>query len=116
MTDNRRRMPNDRSGITHKFVIGSVKGYITANTYPDTGELGEIFVKLDQQGSTVSGFTDAWSIAVSMLLQTGTPLTTIIKKFRGMAFEPEGLTDNPEIPGVPSPPQYVCCCLGLRFW
>lgn len=115
----RRRMPNDRTGTTHKFAIGAgedrVKGYITANTYPDTGKLGEVFVKMSDQGSQISGFCDAWSIAVSMLLQSGTPVETIVKKFRGMAFEPEGMTGNPDIPIVKSPIDYVCRWLELRF-
>ena len=114
----RRRMPVDREGLTHKFVIRdtdeSHKGYVTVGFYEDRS-VGEIFVKMDRQGSQVSGFVDAWAIAVSMLLQTGTSLQTVCEKFRGSAFRPSGLTDNQEIRVAKSPIDYIVRWLQLKF-
>jgi ribonucleoside-diphosphate reductase alpha chain len=114
----RRHLPVERPGFTHKFAFRTtesrVKGYITVGLYDD-GMPGEIFVKMDQQGSAVSGFVDAWAIAVSMLLQTGTSLETICNKFRGMSFEPNGMTENDKIRIARSPIDYVCRWLEMRF-
>lgn len=103
-------MPPERHGLTFKFKIGAgkdeVKGYITANNYED-GTLGEIFIKMDKQGSQVSGFCDAWAISVSMLLQAGMDPMEIARKFKGMSFEPAGITGNPAIPFAKSPIDYV---------
>ena len=110
----RYKMPRERSGITHKFTINGVKGYLTVGQYEDGG-LGEIFVKMDKQGSQVSGFVDAWAIAVSMMLQVGVPLSEIIAKFRGMHFEPSGMTGVPEIRFAQSPIDYVVRWLDMRF-
>lgn len=95
----RERLPAERPGITHAFTIfspppergghGTVKGYVTVNYYED-GRIGEVFLKLDAQGSAISGLCDAWSIAVSMLLQSGTPAEKIVEKFRGARFQPAG--------------------------
>lgn len=112
----RHKMPVERSGPTHKFRIGGDdgKGYVTANTWDD-GVVGEIFVKMDKQGSVVSGFVDAWAISVSMLLQVGVPLETIIAKFKGHRFEPSGYTENPDIRIATSPIDYIVRWLELRF-
>lgn len=110
----RNRLPSERSSITHKFKIGEHKGYLSVGFYPDGG-VGEIFVKMDQQGSQVSGFADAWSIAVSLLLQTGTPLEDICKKFKATRFEPAGLTGNPNIRCAQSPIDYIVRYLEGRF-
>lgn len=105
--DKREKLPKERAGVTHRFLIGGQhKGYITIGLYED-GRVGEIFVKMDRQGSQVSGFVDAWSIAVSMLLQMGMPLKQICEKFRGSRFEPEGFTDNPDIQIAQSPIDYI---------
>ena len=113
----RERLPAERRGITHKFVIHAKedhKGYVTVGLYPD-GRLGEIFVKMDKQGSDVSGFIDAWAIAVSLLLQTGTPLQVIVDKFKNMRFEPAGMTDTHAIRFAESPVSYICRWLEKRF-
>lgn len=117
MTATRERLPAERRGITHKFVIRakeSHKGYVTVGLYPD-GRLGEIFVKMDKQGSDVSGFIDAWAIAISLLLQTGTPLQVIVDKFKNMRFEPAGMTDTHAIRFAESPVSYICRWLEKRF-
>lgn len=110
----RRKLPETRDSLTRKFKIGEHKGYITVGFYED-GKLGEIFVKMDRQGSQVSGFIDAWAIAVSMLLQSGTPIETICAKFKSMSFEPSGLTGDPEIPFAKSPIDFVSRWLEVRF-
>lgn len=110
MTAIRERLPAERESITHKFVIHSEehhKGYVTVGLYPD-GRAGEIFVKMAKQGSNISGFIDAWAIAVSMLLQTGTPLQVIVAKFKNMGFEPSGLTETDGIRFAKSPVSYIC--------
>lgn len=89
-------LPDDRWGRSHRFDIGGQTGYITYGLYPD-GRLGEVFFKTAKTGSTLSGFLDAVAISVSIGLQYGIPLSVFIGKFRGMAFPPDGLTDNPEI-------------------
>ncbi|KKN20758.1 hypothetical protein LCGC14_0932240 [marine sediment metagenome] len=111
----RERLPPERDSITKKFYVGpgeDGEGYLIVGMYPD-GRVGEIFVSMDKQGSTVSGFIDCWSIAVSMLLQLGVPLKTIVQKFRGMQFKPAGITQDEFI--AKSPVDYVCCWLAKRF-
>jgi len=116
--NNRRKLPNERDALTHRFTVGGGeernKGYVTVGLYED-GTPGELFVKLDQQGSQASGFVDAWAIAVSMLLQTGTSLQTICDKFRGMSFLPSGMTGNTQIPIAKSPIDYIVRWLEGRF-
>ena len=84
----------------------------------DTGQLGEIFLKLGKQGSTLAGVMDAFSIAVSVGLQYGVPLETFVKKFSYMRFEPEGITGNPEIPFAKSMPDYIMRWVAaiIRTW
>lgn len=114
----RRRLPAERRAVTHAFAIhtseGRHKGYVTVGLYDD-GTVGEVFLKLDQQGSQVSGFCDAWSIAVSMLLQTGTSLEVVCRKFRSMRFEPSGRTETPGIRVADSPVDYAARYLEHRF-
>lgn len=112
-------MNSERTGVTHKFHVGdarddSVKGYVTANLFDD-GTVGEIFVKMSKQGSKTSGFIDAWAIAVSMLLQTGTPLVEVVSKFKGMRFSPSGFTGHPNIRMAQSPIDYIVRWLEWRF-
>jgi len=117
----RYRLPRERSGWTHHFTIlamegeqpVSVDGYITVNTYED-GKPGEIFVKMERQGSQSSGFIDAWAISVSMLLQLGVPLETVLRKFEHMRFEPSGRIKNSSELAL-SPIDYVCKWLRGRF-
>jgi len=78
------------------FAVGGAEGYVTAGNYPDDG-LGEIFVKMSKQGSTLSGVMDAFSMAISIALQYGVPLETYVSKFVNMRFEPSGMTDDPDV-------------------
>ncbi|GGB94721.1 vitamin B12-dependent ribonucleotide reductase [Cellulomonas carbonis] len=92
----RKRLPRQRESVTTSFTVGGADGYITAGTYPGDG-LGELFLKLGKQGSTLAGVMDAFSIAVSVALQYGVPLETYVQKFTNMRFEPAGMTDDPDI-------------------
>src|SRR5205807_8944561 len=92
----RKRLPKGRPGITTSFTVGGAEGYMTANSYPDDG-LGEVFLKMSKQGSTLAGMMDAFSIAVSVGMQYGVPLETYVSKFTNMRFEPAGLTDDPDV-------------------
>ncbi len=92
----RKRMPKSRPSLTTRFTVGGAEGFMTAGTYPEGG-LGEVFLKLGKQGSTLAGVMDAFSIAVSVGLQYGVPLETYIEKFTNLRFEPAGLTDDPDI-------------------
>ena len=92
----RRKMPKSRASKTTRFTVAGAKGYMTAGSYDD-GALGEIFLKLGKQGSTLAGVMDAFSIAVSIGLQYGVPLETYVEKFTNLRFEPAGLTDDPDV-------------------
>jgi len=92
---------------------GDLKGYITTGHYPDGG-VGEVFLKMDRQGGAISGFCDAWSIAVSLLLQVGVSLEAICEKFRGSRFSPDGRTDTPGIRYTTSPIDYAVRYLHRR--
>ncbi len=92
----RKRLPKSRPSITTSFTVGGAEGYMTAGSYPDDG-LGEVFLKLGKQGSTLAGVMDAFSMAISISLQYGVPLETYVQKFTNMKFEPAGLTDDPDI-------------------
>ncbi len=111
----RRRMPQTRQSITHKFSIGGHEGYITAGTYED-GTLGEIFLTdIGKEGSTLRGMMNSFATAISIALQYGVPLETLVEKFSFMRFEPEGITQNPEIPFAKSMPDYIMRWLASRF-
>ena len=92
----RRRLPKKRPSETISFTVGGAEGYLTAGSYPDDG-LGEIFVKLGKQGSTLSGVMDAFSMSISVGLQYGIPLEFYVSKFSNLRFEPAGMTDDPDI-------------------
>ncbi|MDQ3760318.1 MAG: vitamin B12-dependent ribonucleotide reductase [Actinomycetota bacterium] len=92
----RKRLPKKRPSETVSFTVGGAEGYLTAGCYPDDG-LGEIFVKMSKQGSTLAGVMDAFSMAISIALQYGVPLETYVSKFVNMRFEPAGMTDDPDI-------------------
>ncbi|MCL3818962.1 vitamin B12-dependent ribonucleotide reductase [Aeromicrobium wangtongii] len=92
----RRRLPKSRQAITTSFSVGGAEGYMTSGAHED-GSLGEIFLKLGKQGSTLAGMMDAFSIAISISLQYGVPLETFVSKFTNMKFEPAGLTDDPDV-------------------
>ncbi|HWM57186.1 MAG TPA: vitamin B12-dependent ribonucleotide reductase [Pseudonocardia sp.] len=92
----RKRLPKKRPSETVSFTVGGAEGYLTAGSYPDDG-LGEIFVKLGKQGSTLSGVMDAFSMSISVGLQYGIPLEFYVSKFSNLRFEPAGMTDDPDI-------------------
>ncbi|MDC3002156.1 vitamin B12-dependent ribonucleotide reductase [Actinomycetota bacterium] len=92
----RRRLPKSRPSRTTSFSVAGAEGYLTAGSYED-GELGEVFLKLGKQGSTLAGVMDAFSIAISIAMQYGVPLEAFVSKFVNMRFEPAGMTDDPDI-------------------
>ena len=111
----RRRMPRERQSLTHKFSIGGHEGYITAGMYED-GTVGEIFLTdIGKEGSTLRGMMNAFATSISVGLQYGVPLETLVRKFSYMRFEPEGITQNPEIPFAKSMPDYIMRWLASRF-
>ncbi len=111
----RKRMPRERQSITHKFSIGGHEGYITAGMYED-GTVGEIFLTdIGKEGSTLRGMMNSFATAISIALQYGVPLETLVQKFSYMRFEPEGITGNPEIPFAKSMPDYIMRWLASRF-
>jgi ribonucleoside-diphosphate reductase alpha chain len=111
----RRRMPRERESITHKFSIAGHEGYITAGKYED-GSVGEIFLTdIGKEGSTLRGMMNAFATAISIGLQYGVPLEVFVRKFSYMRFDPEGITNNPEIPFAKSMPDYLMRWLGSRF-
>jgi ribonucleoside-diphosphate reductase alpha chain len=111
----RKRMPRERQSLTHKFSIGGHEGYITAGMYAD-GSVGEIFLTdIGKEGSTLRGMMNSFATAISISLQYGVPLETLVRKFSYMRFEPEGITGNPEIPFAKSMPDYIMRWLASRF-
>ncbi|MGW8180753.1 MAG: TSCPD domain-containing protein, partial [bacterium] len=110
-----RNMPKDHAALQHEFRIKGFKGFLTMGTYPEDGQLGEIFVNFAKQGSTLQGLAMAWAIAISMGLQRGVPLEDYVRMFAHMSFEPAGFTDNPQIPFASSIPDYVVRTLASRF-
>jgi ribonucleoside-diphosphate reductase alpha chain len=111
----RKRMPRERESITHKFWIAGHEGYITAGKYED-GSVGEIFLTdIGKEGSTMRGLLNAFATAISIGLQYGVPLEVFVRKFSYMRFEPEGMTQNPEIPFAKSMPDYIMRWLASRF-
>ncbi len=111
----RRKMPRERQSLTHKFTIGGHEGYITAGKYED-GTLGEIFLTdIGKEGSTMRGMMNSFATMVSIALQYGVPLETLARKFSYVRFEPEGITQNIEIPFAKSMPDYIMRWLASRF-
>jgi len=110
----RRRLPDERKSITHKFSVAGHEGYITVGMYPD-GTPGEIFITMSKEGSTLSGLMDAFATAISLALQYGVPLKVLVDKFSHMRFEPSGFTNNPDIPIAKSIIDYIFRWLGKKF-
>jgi ribonucleoside-diphosphate reductase alpha chain len=111
----RKRMPRERQSLTHKFSLGGHEGYITAGLYED-GTVGEIFLTdIGKEGSTLRGMMNSFATAISIALQYGVPLETLVRKFSYMRFEPEGMTTNTEIPFAKSLPDYIMRWLASRF-
>ena len=110
----RKRLPKSRPSLTTSFSVAGAEGYMTAGSYPDDG-LGEVFLKLGKQGSTLAGVMDAFSIAISIALQYGVPLEAFVSKFVNMKFEPAGLTDDPDVRMAQSIMDYVFRRLALDY-
>ena len=110
----RRRLPDERRSLTHKFSVGGHEGYITVGMYDD-GKAGEIFIVMAKQGSVVNGLMDSFATAISMALQYGVPIDVLIRKFSHTRFEPSGFTTNREIPIAKSIMDYIFRWLGQRF-
>src|SRR6202023_1236699 len=110
----RRKLPDERRAITHKFDIQGHEGYITVGIYQD-GTPGEIFLVMSKEGSTISGLMDAFATSISLALQYGVPLAVLVKKFAHTRFEPSGFTKNPEIPIAKSITDYIFRWLASKF-
>ena len=110
----RRRLPKKRPSQTVSFTVGGAEGYLTSGSYPDDG-LGEVFIKLGKQGSTLAGVMDAFSIAVSVGLQYGIPLESYVAKFTNLRFEPAGMTDDPDIRLATSVMDYLFRRIALDY-
>ncbi|MDH4129397.1 MAG: vitamin B12-dependent ribonucleotide reductase, partial [Spirochaetota bacterium] len=111
---HRRRLPDERKAITHKFSVGGHEGYITVGMYED-GSPGEIFIVMAKEGSVVSGLMDSFATAISLALQYGVPLEVLTNKFSHARFEPSGWTSNKEIPIAKSIMDYIFRWLDLKF-
>lgn len=110
----RERLPKSRQGRTTSFSVSGAEGYMTSGAYED-GRLGEVFLKLGKQGSTLAGVMDAFSIAVSIGLQYGVPLESFVQKFTNLKFEPAGMTDDPDIRIAQSFMDYIFRRLALDY-
>jgi ribonucleoside-diphosphate reductase alpha chain len=110
----RKRLPKSRPATTTSFSVGGAEGYMTAGAYED-GALGEVFLKLGKQGSTLAGVMDAFSIAVSIGLQYGVPLETFVEKFTNLRFEPSGMTDDKDVRMAQSMMDYIFRRLALDY-
>jgi ribonucleoside-diphosphate reductase alpha chain len=113
-TAQRRKLPDEREALTHKFSIGGHEGYITVGKYED-GAPGEIFITMAKEGSTISGLMDSFATMTSLALQHGVPLQLLVDKFTHMRFEPSGFTRNPEIPMAKSVMDYIFKWLAIKF-
>jgi len=113
-TATRKRLPKSRPSTTTSFMVGGAEGYMTAGAYAD-GALGEVFLKLGKQGSTLAGVMDAFSIAVSIGLQYGVPLETFVEKFTNLRFEPAGMTDDADVRMAQSIMDYIFRRLALDY-
>ena len=110
----RKRLPKKRPSQTISFAVGGAEGYLTAGSYPDNG-LGEVFIKMSKQGSTLAGVMDAFSVAVSIALQYGVPLEAYVSKFINMRFDPAGMTDDPDVRLAQSVMDYLFRRLALDY-
>jgi len=110
----RRKLPDERHAITHKFDIAGHEGYITVGLF-ENGQPGEIFLVMAKEGSTISGFADAFAQAISYALQYGVPLQALVDKFSHVRFEPSGMTRNPEIRFAKSIVDYIFRWMASKF-
>ncbi len=110
----RRKLPDERKSLTHKFSISGHEGYITVGLY-ENGQPGEIFITMSKEGSSISGMMDAFSTSISIALQYGVPVKTLVKKFAHMRFEPSGYTSHPNIRYAKSLMDYIFRWMALKF-
>ncbi len=110
----RRKLPDERRSITHKFSVAGHEGYVHVGLY-ESGQPGEIFVRMAKEGSTISGLMDSFATAISLALQHGVPLKLLVDKFSRTRFEPSGFTGNPEVPRATSIMDYLFRWLGSKF-
>jgi ribonucleoside-diphosphate reductase alpha chain len=110
----RRKLPDERQAITHKFDIAGHEGYITVGLFED-GMPGEIFLVMAKEGSTISGFADAFAQAISYALQYGVPLSSLVDKFSHVRFEPSGMTRNPDVRFAKSIVDYIFRWMASKF-
>lgn len=110
----RHRLPTTRLGVTHKFEIAGLEGYLNCGHYED-GQLGEVFINIAKQGSTLSGLLDTLATAVSIALQYGVPLDVLVSKFSYMKYEPNGMSENPQIGEATSISDYIFRWLGFHY-
>jgi ribonucleoside-diphosphate reductase alpha chain len=110
----RRKLPDERHAITHKFDVAGHEGYITVGLFED-GTPGEIFLVMAKEGSTISGFADAFAQAISYALQYGVPLQNLVDKFSHSRFEPSGMTKNPEVRFAKSIVDYIFRWMATKF-
>jgi len=110
----RRKLPDERRSVTHKFSIGGHEGYIIVGMYEE-GTPGEIFIKMAKEGSTLSGFMDGFALSISIGLQYGVPLKALVDKLTNTRFEPSGFTENPTIRYSSSVLDYIARWLGGKF-
>jgi ribonucleoside-diphosphate reductase alpha chain len=111
----RKRLPDERPSITHKFSIAGHEGYLHIGLYPDTQMPGEIFITMAKQGSTIAGLMDAFATAISISLQYGVPIEDLCSKFSHMRFEPSGFTNNRQVPIAKSVMDYIFRYLSIKF-
>jgi ribonucleoside-diphosphate reductase alpha chain len=110
----RRKLPDERKAITHKFSVGGHEGYLIVGMYAE-GAPGEIFIKMAKEGSTLSGFMDGMALSISIGLQYGVPLKALVDKLTNTRFEPSGFTENPSIRYASSVLDYIARWLGGKF-
>lgn len=110
----RRKLPDERKSVTHKFSVGGHEGYIIVGMYAE-GAPGEIFIKMAKEGSTLSGFMDGMALSISIGLQYGVPLKALVDKLTNTRFEPSGFTENPSIRYASSVLDYIARWLGGKF-
>ena len=110
----RKKLPDERKAIAHRFRVGNQEGYLHVGLFDD-GSPGEIFITMSKQGSTLAGFMDSFALAISIGLQYGVPLKVWISKYINTKFEPMGWTDNPDIPVAKSVMDYLARWLAMKF-
>ena len=110
----RRRLPATRRSITHKFNVAGHEGYLTVGQYED-GSPGELFITMAKEGSTIGGVMDSLGTAISVALQYGVPIESLVNKFTHQRFEPAGMTHNPDIPFAKSLVDYIFRWMGIEF-